>query len=105
MPQPLYVFNGDFVDRGDYSCEVLILILLLKLCWPEHVLLNRGNHAHVLNQCFKIVNPGYKKRKTLSYGKFSANHESGFRKIPTLGRFRVLFKAVFFGGRNRRFGP
>ena len=46
---------------------------------------------------FKVVPGGYKKRKTPSYGKFSADHESGFRKIPTPGRFRVLFKAVFWG--------
>ena len=39
-----YIFNGDFVDRGAYGCEVLLLILLLKICWPQHVLLNRGNH-------------------------------------------------------------
>ena len=39
-----YIFNGDFVDRGKYGCEVIILILVLKLCWPKHVLLNRGNH-------------------------------------------------------------
>ena len=39
-----YIFNGDFVDRGAYGCEVLILILLLKLSNPTHVLLNRGNH-------------------------------------------------------------
>ena len=74
-------------------------------CVPWEINYVGGGSPHVLNQCLKIVNPGYKKRKTLSYGKFSANHESGFRKIPTLGRFRVLFKAVFFGGRNRRIGP
>ena len=39
-----YIFNGDFVDRGAYGCEVLLLILVLKICWPQHVLLNRGNH-------------------------------------------------------------
>ena len=39
-----YIFNGDFVDRGAYGCEVILLILVLKICWPQHVLLNRGNH-------------------------------------------------------------
>lgn len=39
-----YCFNGDFVDRGAYGCEVLLLILILKIIRPEHVLLNRGNH-------------------------------------------------------------
>jgi hypothetical protein len=39
-----YVFNGDFVDRGDRGAEVLALLLALKVCLPEHVHLNRGNH-------------------------------------------------------------
>jgi len=39
-----YFFNGDFVDRGDYGMEVLILILTMKLVWPKSVFLNRGNH-------------------------------------------------------------
>jgi len=39
-----YIFNGDFVDRGAYGCEVLLMILMLKTIWPEYVLLNRGNH-------------------------------------------------------------
>ena len=39
-----YLFNGDFVDRGHFSIEVIITILVLKLTYPEHVHLNRGNH-------------------------------------------------------------
>eukprot|EP00754_Rhynchopus_humris_P041633 Rhum_TRINITY_DN25185_c0_g1::Rhum_TRINITY_DN25185_c0_g1_i1::g.181457::m.181457 len=39
-----YVFNGDLVDRGDNSCEVLLIVLALKLCAPDAVFVNRGNH-------------------------------------------------------------
>lgn len=39
-----YVFNGDFVDRGSWSTEVIILLYLLKLKNPKNVMLNRGNH-------------------------------------------------------------
>lgn len=38
------VFNGDFVDRGSNSLEVMLTILLLKLAYPHHVYINRGNH-------------------------------------------------------------
>eukprot|EP00756_Hemistasia_phaeocysticola_P008919 Hpha_TRINITY_DN14776_c0_g1::TRINITY_DN14776_c0_g1_i1::g.102544::m.102544 len=39
-----YVFNGDFVDRGDNSVEVIVLLLSLVLAFPDSVFLNRGNH-------------------------------------------------------------
>ncbi|KAJ9436020.1 Serine/threonine-protein phosphatase [Diplonema papillatum] len=39
-----YVFNGDFVDRGCNSCEVLSLVLALFLAYPQYVFINRGNH-------------------------------------------------------------
>ena len=39
-----YIFNGDFVDRGPRSVEVLSIILGLKIACPDDVFLNRGNH-------------------------------------------------------------
>ena len=32
-----YVFNGDFVDRGYFSVEVILMILMLKVAYPEYV--------------------------------------------------------------------
>lgn len=38
------VFMGDYVDRGRFSLENLILILFLKLEFPNYVHILRGNH-------------------------------------------------------------
>ena len=39
-----YVFNGDFVDRGAHSLEVIGLLLALKVSMPNRIWLVRGNH-------------------------------------------------------------
>jgi len=39
-----YVFNGDFVDRGSWSCEVILTLLCWKLACPKYLHLTRGNH-------------------------------------------------------------
>lgn len=40
----VFVFNGDFVDRGVYSFEVAFLLLLYKVADPNTIHLLRGNH-------------------------------------------------------------
>jgi serine/threonine-protein phosphatase 5 len=39
-----YLFNGDFVDRGSFSVEVILTFLLFKLHDPSCIYLTRGNH-------------------------------------------------------------
>ena len=39
-----YVFNGDFIDRGSFSVEVIMTLLSWKVCYPEHFFMSRGNH-------------------------------------------------------------
>ena len=39
-----YLFNGDFVDRGSFSAEVMVTLLAWKACYPNHFHMSRGNH-------------------------------------------------------------
>jgi hypothetical protein len=44
VPETNYLFMGDFVDRGFYSLESFLLLLCLKVRYPDRITLIRGNH-------------------------------------------------------------
>lgn len=48
-----YVFNGDFVDRGSWSLEVIVSLMAWKVLEPSCMHLTRGNHeAMSLNKIY-----------------------------------------------------
>ena len=70
-----YVFNGDFIDRGSFSVEVIMLMLAWKVCFPDHFFMSRGNHeAKQLNKMY-----GFE-------GEVKAKYD-----IPTYNLFSQLF--------------
>jgi serine/threonine-protein phosphatase 5 len=64
-PTNLLVFNGDFVDRGAWGLETLVLLTAWKLTLPAAVHLLRGNHESAT--CTLMY--GFKGELVAKYGK------------------------------------
>ncbi|CAL5197364.1 unnamed protein product [Lathyrus oleraceus] len=85
----IFVFNGDYVDRGAWGLETFLLLLAWKVFMPENVYLLRGNHES--KYCTSVY--GFEKEVMVKYGD-SGKHV--YRKC--LGCFEGLPLASIIAG-------
>ncbi|KAH3745366.1 Serine/threonine-protein phosphatase 7 [Pelomyxa schiedti] len=81
-PTNTLVFAGDYVDRGSWGSECLLLLLSWKIAFPNNVILLRGNHE--TEACCK------------SYG-FAMEIQDKFHAAQLLQSFYKVFENLPLG--------
>ncbi|KAF7829086.1 serine/threonine-protein phosphatase 7 [Senna tora] len=86
----IFVFNGDYVDRGAWGLEIFLLLLAWKVFMPHNMYLLRGNHES--KYCTSVY--GFEKEVLAKYGD---KGKHAYRKC--LGCFEGLPLASVIAGR------
>ncbi|GLC44111.1 hypothetical protein PLESTB_000927800 [Pleodorina starrii] len=100
-PTRIFVFNGDYVDRGSWGVELITLLCCLKCAAPKHVYLLRGNHES--STCTKYY--GYSQEIRAKYEKQAKDVYSASKKLFSVMPLAALIQKntlVMHGGLFRK---
>ena len=90
----IYLFNGDYVDRGVFGVECLITLISFKILYPNYVFMSRGNHEdRAINRRY-----GFKNEVIDKYDEKIFNCFSEFFKFLPLGHIINKEVLVIHGG-------
>jgi len=93
-PGNQYLFLGDYVDRGSYSVEVLMLIFAYKINFPKRLWMLRGNHeCRQMTQFFNFRDECEHKHDTDVYNVFMEVFDS----LPLTGLINGKFLGIHGG--------
>merc|ERR1711991_534165 len=94
-PETNYLFLGDFVDRGFYSVETFLLLLALKVRYPDRMFLIRGNHeSRQITQVYGFYDECLRKFGSVNVWRYCteifAFHGGLSPSITTLDQIRII---------------
>ena len=71
VPDTKYLFMGDYVDRGYHCLETVLLLLALKVKFPDRIILLRGNHeSRQITQVYGFYDESIRKYKSFNVWKY-----------------------------------
>ena len=95
-----FLFNGDWVDRGDKQIELLLSLLYSFILRPTRVFLNRGNHEDRVQNSQRTYKPCLK-IETLKY--FGKHGSAVYSKIDELFKHLPLATILNNPAQKQRF--